>query len=476
MNLISRYIIKEHLGPFVFALAVIMFVFVTKFIAQYIGKLFGKGLAAGTILEFVYLNLAWMLALAVPMAVLVASLMAFGRLSADNEITILKTAGINLYRVLTPVLLWGSLLTIAMIWYNNSVLPEFNHRAKLLSRSIGQKKPAFQLEEGIYFRQGNINILVKRIDRPLGNEIIAKSSILDPAYPGKVDKLKDITIFDYSTPNIQRTIVADNGYLVFDPARKQLVFNLFDGEIHEVSSTDYAEYRRIRFAKNVFYVEAGDQVFKRIEDEQRGDREMNIQMMKKEVARYQAQIQDTRAQNRLEIERYLPTPDSLAARLQRAKSTEVSIGDQARRIANTRALRKAQSLVQVLKSNYSSEDHFNSQIYKYEVEIYKKYSIPFACIVFILIGAPLGIRARKGSLGVGITFSVGFFLLYWACLIGGEELADREMVSPWLAMWFPNIAVGIFGLYLTIRTVQETTFIQWERWPKIFQTFFKGGH
>ena len=90
MNIISRYIVKEHLGPFFFSLAVIMFVFVTKFIVQYIGRLFGKGLSAITILEFVYLNLAWMLALAVPMSVLVASLMAFGRLSADNEITILK--------------------------------------------------------------------------------------------------------------------------------------------------------------------------------------------------------------------------------------------------------------------------------------------------------------------------------------------------------------------------------------------------
>ncbi len=108
------------------------------------------------------------------------------------------------------------------------------------------------------------------------------------------------------------------------------------------------------------------------------------------------------------------------------------------------------------------------------MEIYKKYSIPFACIVFVLIGAPLGIRARKGSLGVGITFSVGFFLLYWACLIGGEELADRQLVSPALAMWFPNILVGVFGIYLTVSAVRETTFIQWERLPKALQIFFKG--
>ncbi|MEL6824209.1 MAG: LptF/LptG family permease, partial [Calditrichota bacterium] len=108
------------------------------------------------------------------------------------------------------------------------------------------------------------------------------------------------------------------------------------------------------------------------------------------------------------------------------------------------------------------------------VEIYKKYSIPFACIVFILVGAPLGIRARKGSLGVSVSFSIAFFLVYWVCLIGGEDLADRQIVHPMLAMWFPNILVGIFGLWLTYRTVQETSFINWNRLPKALQTFMRG--
>jgi len=103
MILLPKYIIKEHLGPFFFSLAVIMFVFVTKFIAQYIGRIFGKGLSILTIIEFIYLNLAWMLALAVPMSVLIAALMAFGRLSSDNEITILKTSGVSLYKIIFPV-------------------------------------------------------------------------------------------------------------------------------------------------------------------------------------------------------------------------------------------------------------------------------------------------------------------------------------------------------------------------------------
>ncbi len=103
------------------------------------------------------------------------------------------------------------------------------------------------------------------------------------------------------------------------------------------------------------------------------------------------------------------------------------------------------------------------------VEVHKKFSIPFASIVFILIGAPLGIAARRGSLGVGATFSIIFFLVYWACLILGEDLADRQFMPPLLAMWFPNIVLGLIGAYLTWRTVKETTIIKWEKVGRLFK-------
>ncbi|MEJ2634325.1 MAG: LptF/LptG family permease [Calditrichia bacterium] len=256
MFLLARYIIKEHLGPFFFSLAVIMFVFVTKFIVQYIGKIFGKGLSLGTILEFIYLNLAWMLALAVPMAVLVAALMAFGRLSADNEITILKTSGISLYKIIRPVLVSSIILTLVMFWFNDRVLPEYNHRARMLFSSISRKKPTLQLEAGIYVTVGKFSILVQDIDRSLGQQVIDKSDNMGPSYAeDNSDRLKDITIFDRSNSDIQRTIIAKRGTLIFDKEKEKLVFTLFDGEIHEINTKDYSEYRRLQFSRNVFYIQ-----------------------------------------------------------------------------------------------------------------------------------------------------------------------------------------------------------------------------
>jgi lipopolysaccharide export system permease protein len=477
MFLLARYTIREHIGPFLFSLAVIMFVFVTKFIVQYIGKIFGKGLSIGTIIEFIYLNLAWMLALAVPMSVLVAALMAFGRLSSDNEITILKTSGISIYKIIRPALIATIFLTIFMFWFTDKVLPEYNHKARLLFSSISRKKPTLQLEEGIYMNLGKYSILVEDVERSLGKEVIDKSNIIDPDYvDDRADRLKDITIFDRSSSDLQRTIIAATGRLVFDKVRESLVFTLYNGEIHEINTKDYSEYRRLQFTRNVFYIPAPDLVFKRDEDEWRGDREMNIKMMKAEVAKYRNSISNEMKKIRQDMTVYYPAPDSIKTLLARETDndpvTEISLSNM--QSSRTKALRKTQAVIQRLKSSEKNIDFYRRQIYKYEVEIHKKFAIPFASIVFILIGAPLGIKAKKGSLGVGVTFSIGFFLLYWVFLIGGEELADRQLISPLLAMWMANIIVGSFGIYLTYRVVKETTFIRWEKLPKFLQSFFRG--
>jgi lipopolysaccharide export system permease protein len=472
MKILTRYIIKEHGGPFFFALSVIMFVFVTKFIVQYIGKIFGKGLPLLTIFEFIYLNLAWMFALAVPMAVLVASLMAFGRLSADNEITILKSSGINIVQILRSSLLAAAVLTILMTIYNDKILPDYNHRARLLYHSISQKKPTLELEEGIYLRLADFNILVDEIDKTLGDRI--SDSVLDPLPNSESsDKLKNITIFDYSGKDVMRIIIGAHGFLVFDKASERLVLTLFDGEIHEINTNDYSEYRRLNFTRNVFYIPAPELVFKRTDDMWRGDREMNIEMMEEEINKQKQSIQIQLSEIDKNLKKYLINPDTIARRLSN-KPANIANPDLASRIPRSRAVRKTQSLHQQIISSNANIDHFEKQIYKYEVEVNKKFSIPFACIVFVLIGAPLGIKSRKGSFGVGFSVSIGFFLLYWACLIGGEELADRQLVSPALAMWFPNIVVGAAGIILTYRTIKETTFIKWERLSRLLRIFNKG--
>ena len=471
MSKISRYIVKEHIGPFTFSLAVIMFVFVIKFILQYIGKIFGKGLPFLTIFEFIYLNLAWMLALAVPMSVLIASLMAFGRLSADNEITILKSSGINLYRIIRPALAAAAVLTLAMIWYNDQVLPDFNHRARKLFKSITEKKPTFSLEEGLYFQKASYQILVENIERREEDEGLPSDNILEPNFEhGNADRLRHITIFHAnSQQQQQRTIIADHGYLVFDKGRAQLIFHLFDGEIHEVNNRDFSEYRTIDFDRTVFNIPAGDLIWQDSVNVQRGDREMDIAMMQAKVTEFRQSITDEYERSKTALENFIPKPEDVHSWMETTPVTNFNVTKAERRISVSKASRKAQSTFQTLQSSVNSRNYFGKQISRYEVEIQKKYSIPVACIVFVLIGAPLGIRSRKGSIGMGVGMSVGFFLLYWVCLIGGEDLADKQIVDPRLAMWFPNILVGSLGMYLTYKTVKETAFFDWSAISNFFR-------
>ncbi|MFZ0389431.1 MAG: LptF/LptG family permease, partial [Calditrichia bacterium] len=348
MFILARYIIKEHLGPFLFSLAVIMFVFVTKFIVQYIGKIFGKGLSLFTILEIVYLNLAWMLALAVPMAVLVAALMAFGRLSADNEITILKSSGIGLYKIIRPAIILAILLTLAMFWFNDRVLPEYNHRARLLFTSISRKKPTLQLEEGIFINLDKFSILVQEVDRPMGKEMAESTDITAPHYNSDAaDRLRDITIFDRSASNLQRTIIAERGQLVFDPETERLIFTLYNGEIHEVNTDDYSEYRRLQFTRNDFFIPAPDLVFKRSEDEWRGDREMSIKMMREEVRNFRRSVESEKEMIRNTLRFYLPAPDSLLPAFTAAAGSQKEpkiLNFRQQQLIRSRALRKTQAM------------------------------------------------------------------------------------------------------------------------------------
>jgi lipopolysaccharide export system permease protein len=200
---------------------------------------------------------------------------------------------------------------------------------------------------------------------------------------------------------------------------------------------------------------------------------MDIKAMRNEILVKETSIKKQEQEITKNLSYYFIHPDTLASAFERYNLKNSTTFEEIGKVNYNRALRNTQSFSQQILASKSNIDHFNREINKYEVEVHKKFSIPFACLVFVLIGAPLGIKARKGSFGVGFTFSVGFFLIYWICLIGGEELADRQIVIPSLAMWFPNIVVGTLGVLMTFKTLKETTFIRWEKMPKFLQFLLK---
>ncbi|NOZ61164.1 MAG: YjgP/YjgQ family permease [Calditrichaeota bacterium] len=462
MKILSRYIIRQHVGPFVFGLFIITLIFMLNLVFKELNKILSKGLDFWVVLEFFALNLAWIVALAAPMAALMASLMAFGQLSADNEITAMKASGVSLYRAILPVVLTAAALTVFLIWFNNYVLPDSNHRLRLLARDITMKRPTVNLEPGyLYEDLPDISIRVEGLKEKEG-----------------YSEIENVLIFDRSDPNINRTIIAKNGDIYVDKKSGLFRVTLFDGEIHDINKDKLNQYTTIKFPKYVMTIPIPDMILKRRNSQYRGDREQSAAMMRKEIAENNKLIA-TRRENlqkyiELQAQRYFPerkSADTLASALpilpehiKKSSRYQYNLQRQLRIARNVRLRIKAERDV---NHSYALTNK------RLLVEIYKKYSIPFACIVFVLIGAPLGIMAHRGNMAVSGGISLVFFIIYWIFLIGGEELADRNMLSPFLAMWLANIIVGGFGVYLLIHTVREMSIINFKALTKLLPKQFR---
>jgi lipopolysaccharide export system permease protein len=409
-----------------------------------IDQLIGKGLSIWIIIQLIVLNLAWMLTLAVPMSVLVATLMAFGSLSSNNEITIMKASGVSLTKLMFPVLICSAIVTYLMILFNNNVLPEANHKARVLLQDISRTKPTFLLQSG------------KFSDDIGGAKIFVRKTFENS------NELEGVYIYDYANPNNRNLIVAEKGDIGFTNDFKNIVMNLQKGEIHQLNIQDYANrYRKVEFIKHRIILDAAGFGFQRSSDNAfiRGDRELSAQSMNllvDSINRMRKKSQDAILSSILidvkEVFKIKFIDTVLNKNNTAVKKDTLNKSGYLSYDTIPFIYRSIVSRFEQTQNHYQLEKTLDKQVDIYDVEIYKKYSIPFACIIFILIGAPLGYKVKRGGFGIAAGLSLFFFLLYWASLIGGEKLADRDLVSPFWGMWLVNIVLGIFGLYLMFKS------------------------
>ena len=445
MPLLYRYIVRAHAGPFIFSLVTLMFIFLLQFVMKFIDQLVGKGLSGVVIIELVILNLSWMLVLAVPMSVLVAILMAFGDLSSRNEITAMKAGGVSIYRMMAPVFVVGTIVALIMVWFNNSVLPETNHRLKALTTDIRRKKPTIALMNGVFSQ-----------DLPGYSMLVRKTS-------ENSNDLEGVTLYDYTNPTKNIVITAERGAISFSPDFRKIIMLLNRGEIHELDMQERSGYRKVRFEKHRIAMDVEGFDFERSQAATftRGDRELSAPAMMLVVDSLSGEL----AQQRAEVRKLMT--DEMEGALAGAWHAGLNNPIIPHGPVPTTALIRARTLSSTIATAAFRIEALEQKIDQYWVEIHKKYAIPTACIIFVLVGAPLGIMARRGGFGIAATLSLGFFVLYWAFLIGGEKLADRNILSPFWGMWGANIIIGLMGMYLTFKIGRETILINWS----VFERF-----
>jgi lipopolysaccharide export system permease protein len=442
------------------------------FLLRYIDMFLTKGVSFFVVLQTFVLSLGHMFALIIPMAVLPATLMTYGALAGENEITAMRANGISLYRMILPTVLIGILLAISMMAYNNYVLPESNHKLLNLLIDIRKKKPTVEVTE---------NVFINAFD---GYTIYVREK------NDKTGDIRDIQIFRHHEGRaLPTTIIAEEGHLQYLEESHVLRFELSNGEIHEMpQGSDPSTYRRTEFKNYVINIEDVDRSLKRSERSYRGDREMSVRMMQDRIDEIRGDIitvetkmaEMAEAQMHAIFELLDPAArDTLLGDANSSSSGGTGAGPRNPRVqvvsasTNIPVPRSKPAVTRkALESQREIKASYLKQINRYRVEIHKKFSIPFACVIFVLVGSPLAIRLGKSGMNVAIGLSILVFLVYYVCLIGGEKLADRRYVSPVIAMWVPNVIFGVAALLLIRKASQEQSGIHWNRFNprRLFKT------
>jgi lipopolysaccharide export system permease protein len=510
VKILHRYVLKEHLGPLTFALTALTSILLLQYIGKHFGELVGKGLPSFVIAEFFGLSIPLTVALTLPMAVLVATLYAFSRLAAENEITALKASGVSLVSVLKPVL-WAALgVTIVMIGFNDQVLPRSNHRLAVLQRDIAQKKPTFGLREQV-------------INEVSPGKFYLRAGHIDEA----TNLMREVTIYDMSDPTRRRTIFADSGNMSLSKGLTDLELTLYDGNMQDVPTTNPDELQRLYFIVDLIRVRGvGNQFQKTTSDSYKSDREMTVCEMqeaqdraRKDHAAAEKSFADKVAQLRKsgtklpkEIQNIdtsapwdiglgrlyckglaliapkeahaqgvtnrrpqvpasstasttvsratassTPVASSTAAGLAAGASSTASSTTPAHAGPAARgAMADASTLSQLEAMRIRLQD--SAQLMNsYGVEIHKKFALAVACFVFVLLGAPIALRFPRGGVGLTIGVSLFVFALYYVCLIAGESIAKRGMMPAVVSMWMANVLFAIVALWMMTKLGKESS-------------------
>jgi lipopolysaccharide export system permease protein len=464
-------------APFLFALTALTSLMLLSQIAKKFGSLVGKGLPWTVIAEVFALSIPFIVAMTLPMAVLLAVLYAFSHLAADNEVTAMRASGISVYQVLRPVLAWGVFMAAFNFGFVDQVLPRSNARLRNLLIDIGRKKPTFELREQVinevppsaYFLRAN------RIDANTG-------------------RLREVTIYDVGGDAVRRIIYADSGLMAYAEGKPDLSLRLFDGSIHQYRPREpdgfqltYFKVNDIR-VRNVF-----DELERNTSEAVRGDREMSTCEMLGVIREAEAEEREARRDRAdllqgdlrsllelptvqqpsppepvqplplycraLERARAFVVPETLSAQAAALKREEARPADQAAqeddppvRLPRHGSLSNW-SLTAMAIDRLQDADR---RAARFAVEVHKKWSISYACISFVIIGIVMALRFPRGGIGLVIGGGLLVFSIHYVGLTMGESLADRGHMSPWLAMWLPNIVLTSLGLIGLVRVSKES--------------------
>ncbi len=482
MKKLHQYMLTSFLGPFVFTFFIALFILLLQFLWKYVDELVGKGLELYILGKLLFYASSTFVPLALPLAILLSSLMTFGNLGEHYELVAAKSAGISLQKLMKPLVVLAVFISISAFLFSNYVLPVANLKFRSLLYDIRQQKLTFNIVEGIYYN--GLDGFVIRVGRK-----------------GKDNKtIYDIQIYDHSA-RMGNTVVtvAERGLMELSPDQKSIVFSLFNGYRYS-EVTDRPGYRRtrpfeaMRFEKQVRIFDlSAYQLNRTNEDLFKSHYTMlNIQQLNHSIdSLSSARLKRLEVFKERLVKRnpYLAKLDTLKESreppkdVSRADLEEPSPADTLKYplLENFTLAARLQILDNALKRSRSAKENIiffkeeqmnrKQMIANHEIVWHQKFKLSIACLIFFFIGAPLGAIIRKGGLGLPVVVSVLFFVLYYVMSMTGEKAAKTGEWNAGIAVWFSTLVILPLGLFLTYKATTDAPLLDAESWKRFFDRF-----
>ncbi|MDR1022926.1 MAG: LptF/LptG family permease [Prevotellaceae bacterium] len=452
-------VLRSFIGPFILTFFMTMFVLILQFLWIWIDELVGKGLEWGVILELIFYYSGNLFMMALPLATLLSSIMAIGNLGEHNELLALKSAGISLPRILAPLMVVACLLAVGGFLFSNNLLPYFNLKATALLFDVKQQRPELQIKEGVFYDGINDYIIrVKDKDEKTG-------------------LLCDIMIYDHSGNNGNRSLtIADSGYMRITSNQKYLILTLYNGcsydELKESAGEHKYPFRINKFSMEETVFELTGYGFERTDDALFKNRSKMLDL-------HQLSVISDSLQRERDSRTLLNAQNFFRSTSFRLGASDFSSSGKPRRLAADSILaacdveqqlqiaNKALVLAKQAQSSFASQasdmQFSNRELDLHNIEWHLKFTVPLSCILFVLIGAPLGAIIRKGGFGTPFLISLLVFMLYYIVSFSFEKLAKNSEWEPRIAIWMSTIVTLPLAIFFSYKaaTDRRVTLPKW---------------
>lgn len=471
---IDIYLLRNFLGLFMATFFIAIFILLMQFMWMHVNDLVGKGIEVTVLAEFFIYAAASVVPLALPLAILLSSLISFGNLAEKFELTAMKAAGISLFRIMRPLAVTVAMLSVGAFFFSNNVLPRSQMKLWALIFSLRQKSPELEIPVGEFYDQiSGYHIYVREKTR--------KGELIDMMIYDYTDGFENAKVMVADTGKLIAS--ADKRYLMLDLKQGESFENLNDQQQRSTGTTRSIPYRRETFSHKRILIDFATD-FSRYDESMLADQHVskNITQLTHSIdsVRILSGERSREQSGKLLQERYF-------GRESRANPIiPTSITDEERTIYNldslwnatdVRRMNQVLALAEEKARVYGDQVEYNSimlndiEIYirKHQIELFRKFTLAFACLIFFFIGAPLGAIIRKGGLGAPVVISVVMFIVYYIIDNTGYKMA-REAIWPcWAGMWLSSFVLLPIGMFLTYKAATDSPLFNPEAWAKEYE-------